>query len=92
MIPIGEPCKVCKKIHVIKSDEVWDSLSVKEKTKAYKTEHRIFRDGYWRSYEVGNEIWEFYLPLTVHKTLIVEEAMEEKPERGAWKNLMKISR
>jgi hypothetical protein len=30
MIPIGQPCKICKKTHVIKSDEVWDSLSVKE--------------------------------------------------------------
>jgi hypothetical protein len=58
-----------------------DFAVLKEKTKAYKTEHRIFRDGYWRSYEVGNEVWEFYLPLTVHKTLIVEEAVKEKPEK-----------
>jgi hypothetical protein len=78
-------CPLCGKTHVIKSMEVWDDLSPKEKTKAYETEHRIFRDGYWRSYDQDNETWEFYLPLIFSKISIgiarVQESITEKEQQ-----------
>lgn len=77
MIPFGKPCPICGKRHIIKPIKVWDDLSPKEKTKGYQTNHRIFGDGYYRSYDKDGQIWEFYLPLTVHKMLIVKESEKE---------------
>jgi len=76
MIPFGKPCPVCKKLHIIKPIEVWDNLTPKEKTQGYNSGHRFFRDGYYRSLDRGNEVWEFYLPLTIGKTFMVVQ--EEK--------------
>lgn len=70
MPPIGKICPVCHKIHYVKPMEIWDDLTPREKTKGYETEHRIFRDGYWKSLDQNNEVWEFYLPLTFSKISI----------------------
>jgi hypothetical protein len=80
LIPIGEPCKICKKTHIIKPIEIWDDLTPKEKTKGYMTQHRIFLHGYYRSLDRGNEVWEFYLPLTVWKAgWYVKQIKEDVP-------------
>jgi len=81
MIPIGQQCKICKKIHLIKSIEVWDNLTPRERAKAYQTEHRCFRDGYFKSIDKESETWEFYLPLTLWKAGLyyVKQIKEEMP-------------
>jgi hypothetical protein len=77
MIPIGEKCKECGRIHVVKSMKEYEELSPRIRTKAYKTEHRIFQDGYFTSLDVKDEIWEIYLPLS---TLTIEIQEEPEPE------------
>jgi hypothetical protein len=77
MIPIGERCKECSKIHVIKSKEEYQKLSPRIRAQAYRTEHRVFRDGYYLSLNVNDEIWEIYVALS---TLRIERIQEEEPE------------
>lgn len=83
MIPIGQVCEECHKIHLIKPMSELDNLSPSIRVKTYKTRHRIFDAGYYASLDMNNEIshqletWEFYLPLSVFK---LERIQEEEPE------------
>jgi hypothetical protein len=79
MIPIGERCKECGKVHIIKSMDEFERLSPRMKAQAYRTEHRIFQSGYYKSFlDVDSEtIWEIYLPLSVFK---IERVQEEEPK------------
>jgi len=77
MIPIGQRCKECSRIHLIKSISELDNLSPSIRTKTYKTLHRIFDAGYYCSLDMNSEVWEFYLPLSVFK---IERIQEEEPE------------
>ena len=76
MIPIGSVCPECYKIHLIKAIAELDNLSPSLRAKKYKTEHRVFKDGYYASLNMGNEIWEFYLPLSVFKFGRIQEVLE----------------
>jgi len=75
MIPIGERCQECGKTHVIKSMEEYLKLSPRIRAQAYQSLHRIFRDKYFLSVNVNEEIWEIYLPLS---TLRIERIQEEE--------------
>jgi hypothetical protein len=77
MIPIGEICKECGKIHAIKSMDEFESLSPRLRVQAYRSEHRVFRDGYYLSLNVNDEIWEIYVALS---TLRIERIQEEESE------------
>jgi len=79
MIPIGEICKECGKIHMIKSMDEFERLSPRLRAQAYKSEHRIFQSGYYKSFlDIDSEtIWEIYLPLSVFK---IERIQEEESE------------
>jgi hypothetical protein len=77
MIRIGEICGECGKVHLIKPISELDSLSPSKRTQTYKTDHRIFDAGYYCSLDMGNETWEFYLPLSVFK---IERIQEEEPK------------
>lgn len=77
MIPIGERCEECGKIHLIKPVSELDNLSLALRVKKYKTEHRVFKDGYYASLEMNGEIWEFYLPLSVFKLEVLKEKEQE---------------
>jgi hypothetical protein len=77
MIPIGKRCEECSKIHVIKSMEEFERLSPQIKAKAYRSEHRVFRDGYFLSLNVNDEIWEIYVALS---TLRIERIQEKELE------------
>ena len=85
MIPMGEKCKECSKIHLVKPMEILDSLSPKAKTRLYKTTHRIFDSGYYysldRESERGSEVWEFYLPLSVFKMERIQEEEQKKESK-----------
>jgi hypothetical protein len=87
---VGEKCSQCGKVHLVKSEEIWNSLSPKDRLRAYKTMHRIFRDGYLRSLDMNVdsetegtrfEVWEFYSALSIHKLEIVEEKEKEEKEK-----------
>jgi hypothetical protein len=78
MIPIGKKCPECSKIHLVKSMEVLDSLSPKQRTQLYRSEHRIFDAGYFGSLDMDNHVWEFYLPLSVFKLEFLQEKEPEK--------------
>jgi len=77
MIPIGQVCKECGKIHAIKSMDEFESLSPRLRAQAYRSEHRVFRDGHYLSLNVNDEIWEIYVALS---TLRIERIQEEEPE------------
>jgi hypothetical protein len=79
MIPIGEKCKECGRIHVVKSMKEYEELSPQTKTKAYKSEHRIFKLGYYTSLDVNDETWEIYQPLST-LTIEIQEESEPEPE------------
>jgi hypothetical protein len=77
MIVVGERCKECSKIHLIRSISELDSLSPSLRAKIYKTSHRIFDSGYYASLDKDSEVWEFYLPLSVFKLERIQEEQEE---------------
>jgi hypothetical protein len=81
MIPIGQRCEECGKIHIIKSMDEFENLSPRMKAQAYRTEHRIFRDKYFTSCVIDPEtIWEIYFPLSVFKIERVQEEESESEE------------
>lgn len=77
MIPIGERCGECGKTHIIKSMEDYLKLSPRIRAQSYRSEHRVFRDKYFLSININDEIWEIYLPLS---TLRIERIQEEEEE------------
>jgi len=78
MIPIGVKCEECGKIHLIKSMDELGTLSPHMRAQVYRSEHRVFRDGYSASLDVNDEVHEFYLPLSIFK---IERIQEEEPEK-----------
>lgn len=85
MIPVGSVCPECHRIHLIKSLEELGTLSPHMRARVYRSEHRVFRDGYSASLDMNNEIshqletWEFYEALTVWK-LSLSQYREEVSE------------
>jgi hypothetical protein len=81
MIPIGERCEECGKIHLIKPLSELDTLPPPVRAKTYKTLHRIFDSGYYASLDMDSEVWEFYLPLSVFKLERIQEEEQKKESK-----------
>jgi hypothetical protein len=79
---VGEKCSICQRIHVVKSMEILESLTPRQKVQTFKAEkeHRLFITGYCASLEMDNQIWEFYKPLAVWKISLEREDKEKKEE------------
>ena len=88
MIPIGERCEECSKIHLIKSISELNTLSPSLRIKIYKSEHRVFRDGYFASLDMNGQTWEFYEPLTVWKISLSQGIEEPEKEKTTTEKLI----
>jgi hypothetical protein len=82
MPTVGEKCEFCQRIHVVKSMDILENLTPKQRTQTFKAEkeHRLFIDGYYCSLNMDSEVWEFYEPLTVWKLSLEREEEEKKEE------------
>ena len=80
MPTVGEKCAICQRIHIVKSMEILENLTPRQRTETFKAEreHRIFIDGYHCSLNMDSEVWEFYEPLTVWKLSLEKEEKEEE--------------
>ena len=79
MLTVGKKCSECGKIHLVKSMDTFNSLEPRIRARAFKTEHRLWKNGYLFSLNMNmdSETWEIYDPLTVWK-LSLEKEEEEK--------------
>jgi hypothetical protein len=84
-IPLGKKCPICGKVHIVKPLE---DVDPKDRKKIKKLDHWIFKEGYYGSLVLKNEVWEFYEPLVKAKVQIktVREEPEEEPEPGDYES------
>lgn len=80
-VEYGKLCKECNHTHLVKSLDFFDSLSPSIRKNAFKTEHRLWKDGYLFSLNIDPETTlEFYSALSIAKLKVIEGKPEEEKE------------
>jgi hypothetical protein len=64
----------------VKSLDFFNSLEPKIRAKAFKTVHRLWKEGYLFSLNMDSETYEFYSALSIAKLEIIEKKEEREEE------------
>jgi hypothetical protein len=65
----------------VKSLDFFNSLEPKIRAKAFKTSHRLWKDGYLFSLSIDSETYEFYSALSIYKLEVIEGKEEKEEEK-----------